>query len=183
MYLSVPYNYTAKGIEPIPLLRVLFALGLLNSLVLDYYLRHLTQINMSKIYLMQLPMPQPTLAQILATPSYLQVAKLALECQLFYDHQAHFTDLLRATKKPQGGIYEDLHALAPLSVPKTPEQLIQKRAALDILIATKIYPLTPEQFRHILSTFSVLGKKNEGFVRALEEELRGVKNLGVKDLD
>ncbi|BCZ17213.1 restriction endonuclease [Helicobacter sp. NHP19-003] len=199
IYVSVPYRYTSEGIQETPLLQTLFALGVLNSLVIDYYLRHLTQININKFYMLQLPMPQPTTQEILTTPNYLQVAKLALECQLFHDHQAHFTPLLSATTDPKGGdrgrnaerlkpphnkkntfssfsiengIFEGLHALAPLEIPKTPAQLTQKRAELDILIATKIYRLTPEQFRHIISTFSVLAKKNGEFVRALEEALK-----------
>ncbi|WP_233707947.1 Eco57I restriction-modification methylase domain-containing protein [Helicobacter bizzozeronii] len=150
-WVSVPYIYTPKGILETPPLKILFALGLFNSLVVDFYLRSLTQLHATKVCLLQLPLPQPSLEEIKDNPLYFSIAKSALECQLYYDKAGHFSQLKTLFT-------------TPLDIPKTQKLLNTKRAQLDILIARDIYALSRDQFLHLLDSFKVLAKKQPGFV-------------------
>ncbi|WP_104629094.1 Eco57I restriction-modification methylase domain-containing protein [Helicobacter bizzozeronii] len=156
MYLSVPYTYTPKGILETPPLQTLFILGLFNSLVVDFLLRLHSQMNISKIYLYELPLPQPTPQEIANNPLYLAIAQNALECQLYYDSANHFSELKTLFK-------------TPLDIPKTQKLLNTKRAQLDILIARDIYALSRDQFLHLLDSFRVLQNKQPGFVALLKD--------------
>ncbi|WP_104706226.1 Eco57I restriction-modification methylase domain-containing protein [Helicobacter bizzozeronii] len=156
IYVSVPYTYTPKGIVEIHPLKILFALGLFNSLVQDFYLRSLTQININKIYVYQLPLPQPSVQEIADKPLYLAIAKSALECQLYYDSANHFSELKTLFT-------------TPLDIPKTQKLLNTKRAGLDITIARDIYALSRDQFLHLLDSFRVLQNKQPGFVALLKD--------------
>nr|WP_233703096.1 N-6 DNA methylase [Helicobacter felis] len=155
IFLNVPYTYTPKGIVEVSPLQTLFALGLFNSLVVDFYLRSLIQISVSKVYVYQLPLPQPSVQEIEANPLYFSIAKCALECQLYYDSAGHFSELATLFK-------------TPLDIPKTTKLLDTKRARLDILIARDIYALSSEQFLHLLDSFKVLAKKQPGFVELVK---------------
>ncbi|WP_104750294.1 Eco57I restriction-modification methylase domain-containing protein [Helicobacter cynogastricus] len=150
-WVSVPYIYTPKGILETPPLQTLFALGLFNSLVVNYYLRSVIQIDAHKVYVYQLPLPQPSLEEIKDNPLYFSLAKSALECQLYYDSANHFSELKTLFT-------------TPLDIPKTQKLLNTKRAELDILIARDIYALSREQFLHLLDSFRVLQNKQPGFV-------------------
>ncbi|GMB92692.1 Eco57I restriction-modification methylase domain-containing protein [Helicobacter bizzozeronii] len=156
IYLSVPYTYTPKGILETPPLQTLFILGLFNSLVVDFLLRLHSQMNISKIYLYELPLPQPTPQEIANNPLYLAIAKSALECQLYYDSANHFSELKTLFT-------------TPLDIPKTQKLLNTKRAELDILIARDIYALSRDQFLHLLDSFRVLQNKQPGFVALLKD--------------
>ncbi|WP_104759118.1 Eco57I restriction-modification methylase domain-containing protein [Helicobacter bizzozeronii] len=155
-WVSVPYTYTPKGILEVPPLQTLFALGLFNSLVLDFYLRSLTQLHATKVCLLQLPLPQPTPQEIANNPLYLAIAQNALECQLYYDKAGHFGELKKLFTNP-------------LDIPKTAKLLDTKRAELDILIARDIYGLSRDQFLHLLDSFRVLQNKQPGFVALLKD--------------
>lgn len=77
------WNETAENktvnIESVSILRQLFALGIFNSLVVDWIARFMVQINVSKTYLMRLPIPQPENdAAILNNRAYRQLTKNAL---------------------------------------------------------------------------------------------------------
>ncbi|WP_235853052.1 Eco57I restriction-modification methylase domain-containing protein [Helicobacter labacensis] len=154
MYFVVPKLYAPKGIIEMPLLQTLFTLGLFNSLVVDYYLRSLTQINITRTYLGQLPLPQPSPTEIENNPLYVAIAKSALECQLYHD-TGHFSALKT--------LFKDL------DVPKTAKLFDTKRAKLDILIARDIYALNRAEFLHLLESFKVLAKKQPEFVALLKE--------------
>ncbi|WP_205426458.1 Eco57I restriction-modification methylase domain-containing protein [Helicobacter suis] len=156
MFLSIPYVYTKEGIVEIKPLQLLFALGLLNSLVLDFIIRLRAQINITKTCLLELPLPQPSLTEIKNNPTFLQIALSALECQLFNDKAAEFEALK--------GVFEG----RSLDVPKTSKLYDLKRAQLDILIAREVYGLSQEQFFHLLDSFKVLAKKQPGFVALLK---------------
>ncbi|CRF48450.1 Possible restriction /modification enzyme [Helicobacter heilmannii] len=167
IYVSIPKFYTPEGILEVPPLQTLFALGLLNSLVVDFYLRLHTQMNINKIYLYELPLPQPTPQEIAQTPLYFSIAKCALECQLYYDRAGHFKEL--ADLFSSGALTPSLSAnTLCLDVPKTPKLLDTKRARLDISIARGIYALNCDQFMHLLASFKVLAKKQPGFVGLLK---------------
>ncbi|WP_240329857.1 Eco57I restriction-modification methylase domain-containing protein [Helicobacter suis] len=155
MFLSIPYIYTKKGIVEIKPLQLLFVLGLLNSLVLDFILRLRAQINITKTCLLELPLPQPSLTEIENNPTFLQIAKSALECQLFNDTAGEF-EALKAVFERR------------LDVPKTSKLYDMKRAKLDILIAREVYGLSQAQFFHLLDSFKVLAKKQPGFIAALK---------------
>ncbi|WP_438940167.1 Eco57I restriction-modification methylase domain-containing protein [Helicobacter heilmannii] len=167
IYVSVPYTYTKEGIIETHPLQMLFALGLFNSLVLDFVLRVHTQMNINKLYLSELPLPQPTPQEIAKTPLYFSIAKCALECQLYYDRAGHFKEL--ASLFSSGALTPSLSAnTLCLDVPKTPKLLDTKRARLDISIARGIYGLSCDQFMHLLASFKVLAKKQPGFVGLLK---------------
>ncbi|CCM73551.1 conserved hypothetical protein [Helicobacter heilmannii ASB1.4] len=167
IYVSIPKFYTPEGILEVPPLQTLFALGLLNSLVVDFYLRLHTQMNINKIYLYELPLPQPTPQEIAQTPLYFSIAQSALECQLYHDRAGHFKEL--AALFSSGALTPSLSSnTLCLDVPKTPKLLDTKRARLDISIARDLYGLRYDQFVHLLNSFKVLAKKQPGFVGLLK---------------
>lgn len=63
-YSNIPKQYVLKDdvicMDIVPYERILFVLALLNSLVVDFIIRNMVQINVSKSYLERIPLPQPS---------------------------------------------------------------------------------------------------------------------------
>ncbi|ANV98754.1 restriction endonuclease [Helicobacter enhydrae] len=135
-------------------LRLLFALGIFNALVVDFILRGMVQINVSKTYLERLPIPQPSDEEILQSSLYQNIAFDALKLQLFNDKKKHFTSLK-----------EEFHNI---DMPSTQKAYDTIKAQLDITIATEIYKLTKEEFYHLLESFQVLQNKQPSYIALLK---------------
>lgn len=63
-YSNIPKQYVLKDdvicMDIVPYERILFVLALFNSLVVDFIIRNMVQINVSKSYLERIPLPQPS---------------------------------------------------------------------------------------------------------------------------
>jgi hypothetical protein len=158
--ISIPKTYvasadggvTTKTTSP---LRLLFAMAWFNSLPVDWLARFMIQIHANKTYLYRLPMPQPTDAEILATPAFAQLAKNALLLSL-------------------AASWDDFADLAPLfavqakALPQTAKAQDTLRAQNDKLVA-QLYGITAPEFAHLLQSFKVMAHKRAPYVALLSE--------------
>ena len=127
-----------------------------NSIAMDYILRFLVDINVNKIYLMQLPLIHAS-DEELETPPYKEIWQNALALTCY--HEPSFCD----------------HPLAKgLTIPKTEKARDLLQIANDILIA-KLYGITGEEMSSILDTFKVLNNKRPMFVETL-------RSMAMRDL-
>ena len=137
-------------------LKILFALGILNSIVLDFIIRAMVQIHVSKTYLERIPLPQPSDEEILANPLYKELALNALKLQLYNDKSEDFKELA------------DEFKISKNQIPSTQKLYDTLKAKNDILIAKEIYKLEKSEFIYMLTTFKVLNAKQPGFISLLE---------------
>ena len=158
IHLSIPKAYirssdggvTTQATSP---LRLLFALAWFNSLPVDWMARFMIQIHASKTYLYRLPMPQPTDAEILASPDYTQLAKNALLLSL-------------------AASWDDFAELAPLfdvqpkDVPQTAKAQDTLRAQNDKRVA-RLYGITDSELAHLLRSFKVMAHKRSEYLTLL----------------
>ena len=135
--------------------RLLFALGIFNSLVVDYIARGMVQINVSKTYLERIPLPQPSDEELEANQDYRYIYKNALILQLYHDKAAHFKDLQKEFGIDKG------------QIPSTQKAYDTLRAKLDIHIA-KLYGLSKEEFCAMLESFKVLHDKQPHYIALLK---------------
>lgn len=161
LWSSVPKKYILTAdqitIKPVKHIRILFALGIFNSIIIDYIVRGMVQIHLNKTYLERIPFPNPSDEEIAQKEPYKTIAYNALKLQLFKDKKGEFKAL------------QDEFALAQNDLPKTEKQYDQLRAKNDILIA-KLYNLTYEEFCYVLETFKVLKQKQSGFIALLKDQ-------------
>ncbi|HEE8965408.1 TPA: class I SAM-dependent DNA methyltransferase, partial [Campylobacter jejuni] len=80
-YSNIPKQYVLKDdvicMDIVPYERILFVLALFNSLVVDFIIRNMVQINVSKSYLERIPLPQPSDEEIQNNEIYKTLAKNA----------------------------------------------------------------------------------------------------------
>ncbi|WP_066386494.1 Eco57I restriction-modification methylase domain-containing protein [Helicobacter himalayensis] len=136
-------------------LRLCFALGIFNSLVVDFIARGMIQISVDKTYILRIPLPQPSDKEILENATYLSIAKNALILQLYNDKAGHFKEL------------QEEFNIAQNEIPKTDKAYAQLRAKQDIAIA-KLYGLDKEEFCYLLESFKVLQTKQPEFIALLK---------------
>lgn len=137
-------------------LRICFALGIFNSLVVDFIVRGMVQITVNKTYISRIPIPQPSDGEILENAIYLSIAKNALILQLHNDKAGHFKELA------------DEFQISKDEIPSTPKLYDTLKAKNDIVIAKEIYKLNKSQFFSMLKTFKVLNTKQPAFIALLE---------------
>ncbi|OBV29823.1 restriction endonuclease [Helicobacter sp. CLO-3] len=137
-------------------LKLLFALGMFNSIMLDFIARAMIQINVNKTYLERIPLPQPSDEEILANPLYKELALNALKLQLYNDKAGNFKELA------------DEFKISKNQIPSTQKLYDTLKAKNDILIAKEIYKLEKSEFIYMLTTFKVLNTKQPGFIALLE---------------
>ncbi len=141
---------TTQAVSP---LRLLFALAWFNSVPVDWLARFMIQITVNKTYLYRLPMPQPTDAEIMASPDFAQLAKNALLLSL-------------------AASWDDFAELAPLfnvqpkDVPQTAKAQDTLRAQNDKLVA-KLYGITDTELAHLLRSFKVMAHKRPEYLTLL----------------
>lgn len=140
--------------KPISHIRLCFALGILNSLVVDFIARTMIQINVSKTYLERLPLPQPSDDEILANKSYAFIARSALILQLYNDKAGYFDELRREFD------------IKNEEIPSTQKLYLTLKARLDIAVA-KLYGLDSKDFRCLLESFQVLKTNQPEYIALL----------------
>lgn len=158
MFANVPKLYILKDdeicIDVVPYERILFTLALFNSLVVDFIIRNMVQINVSKTYLERIPLPQPSDKEIQNNEIYKTLAKNALLLQLYNDKNHHFDEL-----KQEFNIKDD-------EIPKTKKAYDVLRAKNDLLVK-QLYSLSDDEFSYMISTFKVLNEKQSEYIALL----------------
>jgi type I restriction-modification system DNA methylase subunit len=133
--------------------RLLFSLAVFNSLTMDWLARFMIQMNVNQTYLYRLPVPQPTDAEIAASPVYKGLVRGALLLTLAGDWDA-FAELAIE------------HGITKADLPKTDKQLDLLRVGMDKAVA-KLYGITDAELAHMLTSFKVLARKRPDYVAAL----------------
>lgn len=158
IYFNIPKQYILKDdkicIDIMPYERILFTLALFNSLVVDFIIRNMVQINVSKTYLERIPLPQPSDDEIQNNEIYKTLAKNALLLQLYNDQNHHFDEL-----KQEFNIQND-------EIPKTKKAYDVLRAKNDLLVK-ELYSLSDDEFSYMISTFKVLNEKQSEYIALL----------------
>ncbi|HEG0957607.1 TPA: class I SAM-dependent DNA methyltransferase, partial [Campylobacter jejuni] len=143
-YSNIPKQYVLKDdvicMDIVPYERILFVLALFNSLVVDFIIRNMVQINVSKSYLERIPLPQPSDEEIQNNEIYKTLAKNALLLQLYNDQNHHFDEL-----KQEFNIKNE-------EIPKTKKAYDILRAKNDLLVK-ELYGLSDDEFSYMISTF------------------------------
>ncbi|MBX7546324.1 hypothetical protein [Helicobacter turcicus] len=160
MWQHIPKKYILENkqiaYQKISHLRICFALGIFNALIVDFIARGMIQINVSKTYLERIPLPQPSDSEILENATFKQIAHNALALQCYNDKEGHFKDLQEEFKIPQK------------EIPTTPKAYDTLRAKLDITIARDVYKLEKEEFFYLLESFKVLNSKQPHTIALLK---------------
>lgn len=164
MFANIPKRYIidfhgAIAIQSVSHKRLLFALGIFNSLVVDYIARGMVQINVSKTYLERIPLPQPSDEELESRQDYAYIYKNALILQLYHDKAGDFEDL-------QKEFYQE-GLIDKGQIPSTQKAYDTLRAKLDIHIA-KLYGLSKEEFCAMLESFKVLHDKQPHYIALLK---------------
>lgn len=152
IYIQVNGKITHRKISH---LRICFALGIFNSLLVDFIVRGMVQMNVNKTYLERIPLPQPSDKEIVENTTYLSIAKNALILQLYNDKAGRFKELQEEFKISQNAI------------PKTSKAYDVLKAKQDIAIA-KLYGLDKEEFCYLLESFKVLQSKKPEYIALLK---------------
>ncbi|STP12626.1 restriction /modification enzyme [Helicobacter mustelae] len=159
MWQHIPKEYKLENNQithhKVSHLRICFALGIFNSLVVDFIARGMIQINVSKTYLERIPLPQPDDREILDNAVYFSIAKNALLLQLYNDKKAHFEELAK-----EMGVDSS-------EIPSTQKAYDMLKAKQDITIA-KLYGLDKEEFYYLLESFKVLQSKQPHTIACLK---------------
>lgn len=160
IWASIPKRYIIDShgtiaIQSVSHKRLLFALGIFNSLVVDYIARGMIQINVNKTYLERIPLPQPSDEELESKQDYAYIYKNALILQLYHDKVGDFKDLQKEFGIDKG------------QIPSTQKAYDTLRAKLDIHIA-KLYGLSKEEFCAMLESFKVLHDKQPHYIALLK---------------
>ncbi|EJQ0519265.1 class I SAM-dependent DNA methyltransferase, partial [Campylobacter jejuni] len=159
MFANAPKQYIVKDdeicMDIVPYERILFVLALFNSLVVDFIIRNMVQINVSKTYLERIPLPQPSDEEIQNNEIYKTLAKNALLLQLYNDKNHHFDEL-----KQEFSIKNE-------EIPKTKKAYDILRAKNDLLVK-ELYGLSDDEFSYMISTFKVLNEKQSEYITLLK---------------
>ncbi|EMB8045856.1 class I SAM-dependent DNA methyltransferase, partial [Campylobacter jejuni] len=159
MFANAPKQYIVKDdeicMDIVPYEKILFVLALLNSLVVDFIIRNMVQINVSKTYLERIPLPQPSDEENQNNEIYKTLAKNALLLQLYNDKNHHFDEL-----KQEFNIKNE-------EIPKTKKAYDILRAKNDLLVK-ELYGLSDDEFSYMISTFKVLNEKQSEYITLLK---------------
>ncbi|EAJ4021095.1 class I SAM-dependent DNA methyltransferase, partial [Campylobacter jejuni] len=159
VYSNIPKQYILKDdeicMDIVPYEKILFVLALLNSLVVDFIIRNMVQINVSKTYLERIPLPQPSDEEIQNNEIYKTLAKNALLLQLYNDQNHHFDEL-----KQEFSIKNE-------EIPKTKKAYDILRAKNDLLVK-ELYGLSDDEFSYMISIFKVLNEKQSEYITLLK---------------
>lgn len=164
IWVSIPKRYIIDShgtiaIQSVNHKRLLFALGIFNSLVVDYIARGMIQINVNKTYLERILLPQPSDEELESNQDYRYIYINALILQLYHDKAGDFKDL-------QKEFYQE-GLIDKGQIPSTQKAYDTLRAKLDIHIA-KLYGLSKEEFCAMLESFKVLHDKQPHYIALLK---------------
>ncbi|MCC5946748.1 MAG: Eco57I restriction-modification methylase domain-containing protein, partial [Bernardetiaceae bacterium] len=160
MFGHIPKKYVFENqkvrVQEVPMVRVLFVQALFNSLVMDFIIRFMVDINVVKSILMRLPIPQPSDEELRQDKRYQQLIKNALLLNL-----ANNTNLNELQEKVSFKIKKS-------DIPTTQKQKDKLQAENDLLIA-ELYGLSKAQLAHLSSEayFKILNEKNKAYLSLL----------------
>lgn len=160
LWVSIPKRYILEKRNHVDVIevspqRLFFAQALFNAVPVDWVLRFSAAIHVNKTYLMRLPLPQPSDAELDENPLYAELVRNSLKLSLHFN-PAGFEDLGR-----KFGISET-------DVPKTKKQVDRLKIRNDCLVAG-LYGISPEELNHMLAGFKVLNRKKPHYVAGLRE--------------
>ena len=159
--ISIPKRYVLQGdavaLQAATPLRLLFALAWFNSLPVDWLARFMIQIHANKTYLFRLPMPQPSDAEILASPVWRQLASHALRLSLQAGGGSLAADLVPAMQAL---------GISLADAPQNAKAADRLRAEIDQAVA-QAYGLSAADFAHLLPSFKVLAAKRPEYLAML----------------
>ena len=165
MFGHIPKKYAFENrkivINEVPLQRVLFVQAIFNSLVVDFIVRFMVDINVVKSILMRLPIPQPNDEQLSKNKVYQKLIKNALLLNL-----ANNTNLDELKDKLKNKVSFEVKQS---DIPTTQKQKDKLQAENDALIA-ELYGLSKEQLHHLASVdyFKILNDKNKAYLSLLK---------------
>jgi type I restriction-modification system DNA methylase subunit len=144
--------------RPISTARLLLVQAVFNSLLADFFIRLLVDINVSKTYLMRLPMPQPSDAELLANPKYVRIVRLAAILNLNVMGIAAYGDLAASL------------GITSADLPKNEKQRARLSIEIDVLVA-QLYGISSAELAHLTSPtyFKIFNEQQAGYLSALLE--------------
>ncbi|MDR1084572.1 MAG: hypothetical protein LBP22_06840 [Deltaproteobacteria bacterium] len=164
MLVSVPGRYvfnSAKktvGYEAVSLKRLLLAQALYNSLPVDWLLRASVNMNVSKTYLIRIPLPQPSDGEISHNSLYRAMIRDSALLTL-YNTPALFPELKSLVGPDESASLTSY------------EQFLECKAAVDVKVG-RLYGLEPEILLYFLDSFQVLKAKQPEFVEVLKKTVQ-----------
>ncbi|GAB4465574.1 MAG: Eco57I restriction-modification methylase domain-containing protein [Thermoflexibacter sp.] len=167
MFAHIPKQYVLEDknivIQPISLERVLFVNAVFNSIVVDFLIRFLVDMNVVKSIVMRLPIPQPIDAELFENEVYQKLIINAWKLNVVNN-----PELEKRIKLSKSLILSE--NLAKTNLPKTDKQKVFLQIEIDCLVA-QLYGITHEELTHLTSPtyFKVLNEKNKAYVSALLE--------------
>lgn len=157
MFAHIPKKYILEGntivIKTIPIERVLFIQAIFNSIITDFLIRFLVDMNVVKSIVMRLPIPQPSDEELQNNENYCKIISNTLK--------------INKVNNP------DLDLGKVTDLPKTEKQKIFLQIENDCLIA-KLYGITPDELAHLTSPeyFKVLNNTQEAYLSVLVDKYK-----------
>jgi hypothetical protein len=142
-------------LKPIPIERLLFANAIFNSLIVDYLIRFIVDINVSTTYLKRLPLPQPSDEELRQNNSYKLLYLNALKLTLSYN-STQFKDLA------------DKFNIKVDDIPSDNKQRDILKIQNDIEVA-KIYGISYDELQHLSGQeyFKTMHVNQQGYIKLL----------------
>lgn len=142
--------------------KTLFIQAILNSLVADFFIRFLVDINVSKTYLMRLPLPQPSDVELQKNAVYQRIVRLAAMLNL---------------QTAGIGAYGDMAAglgIVAGDLPTTQKQRDKIAVEIDCAVA-RLYGISRAELAHLVSPayFKIFNEQNAGYIAMLLESYEG----------
>ncbi|MBD5648116.1 MAG: N-6 DNA methylase [Desulfovibrio sp.] len=161
LWVSIPKRYALDGkkvtVRPQDLETLFFTQSFFNSLVFDRVIRCSITINVNKTYILRMPMPQPTAAEITAHPDFLRLARNGLRLSAYYNKEAF------------GPLFSQLGLDASDRI-TTEKQAAMARRENDLIII-RLYGLNTTDMEVILGSFAGMNNNRPGYAEALLEML------------
>jgi len=136
---------------------LLFTQALFNSIICDYIIRRYVDLHVNLTYLKRLPLPQPSIEELQENEIYKQ---------LIYN-----SALLSYIHAPQD--FEEFIEKFNLQINNIPTSKIMLERYVDELkvqndcLILKLYEISKDELKYILSTFKALNNKSPQFVKLL----------------
>jgi hypothetical protein len=170
LWVSVPKKYvfdsSSRSIKIVetPVVRLLFAQAVFNSIAADWVLRFSTSINVTKSVLMRQPMPQPTDEDLSTNPVYMEIARNSALLSLYFNH---------------GGFREiqEYMGIAGSEIPATEGMAERVKIRNDVLVSG-LYGVSRAEMEYMLSSFRIFGRNRPEYCAALISRMgRGTQYL------
>ncbi|TVL38221.1 hypothetical protein A9X84_04470 [Brachyspira hyodysenteriae] len=160
LYLSYPKKYCLYNekisIKTIPFKRLLWVNALFNSIVIDYIIRLYVDMNVTKSFIMKVPLIHAS-DEELETEPYNTICNNAFALSIYNNKEL-----------------EEFYSLPDgFGLPNNNKDYDMLQIQNDILIA-KLYNITFDELNNILKTFKVLNDKKPQYVKTLIDKAKNV---------